>query len=376
VRVVIVSGIWPPDVGGPASHAPALASFLHARGHEVAVVTTAQEPPAREPYSVSWVARRRPAGLRHAGVVNAVRRRAASADLVYATSMIRRAALGAAVARRPLVVKLVADEAYERSRRHGLFGGTLEEFQRFDGGVRVRLLRVSRNRALGRAARVLCPSAYLRDIAIGWGLDPRRITVLPNPAPALPELPPREHARVALGLDAPLLAFAGRLTAQKDLGVALEALAEVPDARLAILGDGPERKRLEQRVGELGLNGRVRFLGSGRRDDVLRLFRAADAAVLSSHWENLPYAVVEALAVGTPVVATAVGGVPEVVRDGENGLLVPPRDPRALSRALGRLVADASLRSRLAAAAAPSVAALAEERLLERIEELLRTAPR
>jgi glycosyltransferase involved in cell wall biosynthesis len=76
------------------------------------------------------------------------------------------------------------------------------------------------------------------------------------------------------------------------------------------------------------------------------------------------------------VVATAVGGVPEVVRDGENGLLVPPRDPRALSRALGRLVADASLRSRLAAAAAPSVAALAEERLLERIEELLRTAPR
>jgi glycosyltransferase involved in cell wall biosynthesis len=372
VNVLVVSGIWPPDVGGPASHAPALASFLHERGHGVEVVTTAADRPGERSYPVRWVSRKLPPGIRHAAVVAAVARSARRADVVYATSMIRRAVAGALAARKPLVVKLVADEAYERARRHGLFAGTLEEFQHFHGGARVRWLRSSRNAALRRAAHVLCPSAYLREIAVGWGLDAVKVSVLPNPAPAVPDLPAREEQRAALGLEAPLLAFAGRLTVQKQLGVALEALAALEDVRLAILGDGPERSTLERRAHELGLNGRVRFLGGGGRDDVLRLFRAADAAVLPSAWENFPHTVVEALAVGTPVVATAVGGVPEVVRDGENGLLVPPGDPEALAAAIRRLLGENALRERLSSAAGPSVEPLAEERLLARVEELLR----
>jgi glycosyltransferase involved in cell wall biosynthesis len=376
MKVLIVSGIWPPDVGGPASHAPALASFLCARGHGVRVLTTARAAPALEQYPVGWVSRDAPAGVRHARTVLAVRRGATRSDVVYATSMIRRSALGALLARRALVVKLVADEAYERAQRSGLFTGTLEEFQQVEAGPRVRALQASRNRSLRRAAHVFCPSAYLRRMALGWGLDPARVTVLPNPAPRLPQLPQRDEARASLRLAGPIFAFAGRLTAQKDLGLALEAVAGVPDAHLAILGEGPERERLARRTGELGLDGRVRFLGGGTRGDALRLFRAADAVVLSSSWENLPHAVVEALAVGTPVVATAVGGVPEVVRDGENGLLVPPRDADALAGALRRLVSEPGLRARLAAAAAPSVAPLAEERLLAVIEERLVQAVR
>ena len=98
---------------------------------------------------------------------------------------------------------------------------------------------------------------------------------------------------------------------------------------------------------ELGLDGRVRFLGARSRTEVLELFRAADASVLSSAWENFPHTVVEALAVGTPVIGTAVGGVAEVVRDGENGLLVAPGDPAAFAEALRRYLGDAELRERL-----------------------------
>ena len=120
----------------------------------------------------------------------------------------------------------------------------------------------------------------------------------------------------------------------------------------------------------------MRFLGAGTRDDVVRLFRAADAALLTSAWENLPHTLLEALAVGTPVIATAVGGVPEVVRDGENGLLVPPGDVEAIAAAIERLLGDASLRAALAAAAAPSVAELAEPRILGRIVAELEAAVR
>ena len=377
MKVVVVSGIWPPDVGGPASHAPALAQFLHDRGHHVEVVTTASHEPARRPYAVRWVSRRLPRGVRHAGVASLVTRRARQADVVYATSMVRRAALGAAAARRPLVVKLVADVAYERSRRAGRFTGSLEEFQRERAGVRVWFLPRTRTTALRRAAHVFCPSDYLRRIALGWGLDPELVSVLPNAAPPLPPLPSRDEVRAELGLNGPTLAFAGRLTGQKALEVALAAVAAVPDVSLVLLGDGPERGRLERRAAELGLDGRVRFLGGGTRDDVLRLFRAADASLLSSAWENFPHTVVEALAVGTPVIATDVGGVAEIVHDGENGLLVPPGDVDALAAAVRRLLGEHGLRERLAAAAAPSVEPLAEDRLLARVEaRLLRAAGR
>jgi len=367
VKVVVVSGIWPPDVGGPASHAPALADALRESGHEVEVVTTADAAPLRRSYPVRWVSRARPAPFRHLAVVRQVASAARRADRVYATTMIRRAALGAALARRPLVVKLVADEAYERERRSGRFAGTLEEFQRHPGGMRARFLRATRTRALRRARRVVVPSAYLRTIALGWGLAPDRVSVVPNPAPAVPEHPSRGEARAALGVDGFTLGTAGRLTAQKALGDALEALARVPGARLVVLGDGPERATLERRAGELGVSGRVRFLGARSRDDVVALFRAVDAALLTSAWENLPHTLLEALAAGTPVIATAVGGIPEVVRDGENGLLVPAHDVGALVQAIERIARDDGLRASLAASAAASVEELSEPRILGRI---------
>ena len=159
--------------------------------------------------------------------------------------------------------------------------------------------------------------------------------------------------------------------------MALTALAAVPDVSLLVAGDGPDRVQLERRAHELGVDGRARFLGAVSRDGVLRLFRAADAAVLSSAWENLPHTVLEALAVGTPVIATAVGGVPEVVRDGENGLLVPPNDPAVLAEAIRRFFADGDLRCRLAVAAPASVARYTEESAFARIAaELERVARR
>jgi glycosyltransferase involved in cell wall biosynthesis len=372
MRVLVVSGIWPPDSGGPASHASALASFLHARGHTVEVVTTADAAPEPREYSVWWVPRSW--RTRHARCALLVRKRAREADVVYATSMVRRAAVGARLARKPLVVKLVSDEVFERMQREQRFSGSLDDFQRVRGDARVRFLRTTRGRALRRASHVLPPSEYLRRVALGWGLEPTRVSVLPNTAPRIPTLPPRAELRAELGLEGDALAFAGRLGIQKSLGVAVEALAEAPDVTLAVAGDGPERERLERRARELGLDGRVRFLGGLSRDGVLRLFRAADAALLSSSWENFPHTIVEALAVGSPVIATAVGGVPEVVHDGENGLLVEPGDPQALGAAISRFFADPDLRARLAGAAAASVAGYSEDAVLARIEDVLKQA--
>jgi glycosyltransferase involved in cell wall biosynthesis len=371
VKVLIVSGIWPPDVGGPASHAPEVASFLQARGHDVEVVTTADAPPAPRAYPVRAVPRSYPRGVRHYRGAALVHHRARENDVVYTTGMFGRSATGASVARKPYVVKLTADPAFERSRRTGIVRGDVEEFQRGGGGPTAAVLRFARDVELRRAAHVFCPSAYLRDLAVTWGVEPAHVSVLPNPAPVVAQLPPREELQQRFRLNGATIAFAGRLTAQKSLGRALEAVAANEGVQLVIAGEGPDRAPLEALARELGLGERVRFLGPQPRERIVELFRAADATILSSSWENFPHSVVEALAVGTPVLAMEAGGVAEVVRHGVNGLLVPAGDTEALGAAVRRYFSDAELRERLRGAAAESVAAYAPERVFGELERIL-----
>jgi glycosyltransferase involved in cell wall biosynthesis len=348
--VIVVSGIWPPDVGGPASHAPEVARFLLGRGHEVEVVTTASAAPAREPYPVRWVSRALPKGAIHLRTAALVWAQARGADVVYATGMFGRSAAGALAARRPYVVK---------------------DFQR-GGGLVPAALKRARDFELRRAAHVFSPSEYLRQLVLSWGVPPDRVSVLPNPAPDVPELPPREQLQRSFGLNGATLAFAGRLTAQKSLGRALEAVAAADGVRFVIAGEGPDRRSLEGRARELGIADRVSFLGAQPRERIVELFHAADATILSSSWENFPHTVVEALAVGTPVLAMETGGVAEVVQDGVNGLVVPQGDTAALAEAVRRYFTDEDLRERLRAAAVRSVAAYTPERVFGELEATLR----
>ena len=156
--------------------------------------------------------------------------------------------------------------------------------------------------------------------------------------------------------------------------MALEALVRAEGVSLVLAGEGDEVPELKRRAGELGLGERVRFLGPLPRSRVLELFRAADAALLSSSWENFPHTVVEALAVGTPVLATRTGGVAEVVEDERNGLLVPPGEPETLAAAVRRYFEDDGLRARLREEAAPSVAKYAPEHVYARLEAVLEGA--
>ena len=371
MNVLLVSGIWPPDVGGPASHAPDVAAYLHERGHRVEVVTTAAAPPAPQAYPVHWVSRSIPKGLIHVRTGLEVARLARRADVVYTTGMFGRSSGGAALARRPYVIKLTADPAFERARRRGMVGGDVEQFQHASVGPAIRALRVARDAELRGAAHVFTPSAWLRDLAVGWGVDAGRVSVLPNPSPPLPELPPRDELRSSFGMNGPTLAFAGRLTAQKSLEVALAAVVANEGVSLLIAGDGDERARLESLAGPT-----VRFLGPQPRQRVVELFAAADASILSSSWENFPHTVVEALAVGTPVLATTTGGVAEVVQDGVNGLLVPAGDAAGLTAAVGRYFADDELRARLRGNAAQSVAEYAPDRVFARLEATLQAVAR
>ena len=180
------------------------------------------------------------------------------------------------------------------------------------------------------------------------GVDPAKIVLVPNaisaPAPDDDDGGGGGDVRAELGLepDDPVVGTVCVLRPQKALDVLLRAAqllrAEFPRLRLVIAGNGPERERLEAMTAEIGLDGSVDFLG--QRNDVPALLSAFDVAVSSSDFEGTPLAVMEYMAAAKPIVATRVGGVPELIDHGVNGLLVEPRDPAALAASIAQLLRD------------------------------------
>jgi glycosyltransferase involved in cell wall biosynthesis len=156
------------------------------------------------------------------------------------------------------------------------------------------------------------------------------------------------RASLARANDGPLILTTARLDRLKGHSYLLQAAALVPEALFILVGDGPERVRLEAQASELGLDNRVIFLGY--RQDVPELLASCDLFVLPSLLEGLPLAVLEAMAAGKPVIATQVGGTDEAVVDGKTGLLVPSADPMALACAIRKLLSDRPLAERLGVA--------------------------
>ncbi len=198
--------------------------------------------------------------------------------------------------------------------------------------------------AFARACAITCGSNYLREQLLELGVaDAARVSVVPMPVNPLFEIPKSEIRNPK----SEILAVA-RLTKQKSIDTLLAALALLPAARLHIIGDGPERAALEQQARELNLQDRVEFLGALQQAELPRHYAECAVFALPSVREGMGLVFAEALLCGAPVIAANSGGVTDIVKDGETGLLVPERDPRALADAIARVLNDRALAARIA----------------------------
>ena len=186
-------------------------------------------------------------------------------------------------------------------------------------------------------------------------------------------LPPREEARATLGLgERSTLLTLSRLVPIKGVEHVVEAARRLPDVTLVVAGDGPDKTRLRESASE-----NVRFVGHVTGSEKARLLAAADALVVpsvelpSGRSEGAPVAVLEAMSACLPVIASRSGGLPELVRDGEDGVLVPPRDPDALGAAIVRVLGDPYLRARFGRSARRRATRFAWPAQAEHLEALL-----
>ena len=244
-------------------------------------------------------------------------------------------------------------------------------FHGYFSSWRTRIFREA-ERATARVTHrlVALTEGDLRDHLEEGIAPPERFAIIPSGVPL------ERYRRPAGGRPpGPLtLGFLARLVEVKgprDLVEAMALLAPAfPQARLVLIGDGPMRQELEGRVRDLALQDRVSFLG--RLEDPAPILHGFDVFVLPSHNEGMGRAAVEAMAAGLPVVATRVGGLPDVVADGTTGLLVPPRDPEKLAGALARLLGDEALRDRFGEAGRLRAEEFSDQVMFERLEALYR----
>jgi glycosyltransferase involved in cell wall biosynthesis len=365
VRVLLVGNHWTEGPGGAETMLVLTADLLRAAGHEVVPFAVAEERTlptpvrdrlpvaagagARTRFGEAWAGTWSPRSYRAlARVVDEVR-----PDVAHVHHVFERLTVSVldALQRRGVPTVMTLHDYKPVCPNFRLYTEGAPCTRCLSGGywqvVRHRCLEGSRWRSVAAAAdayasrargvydrvdRFLAPSAFLRDRVADGGLPADRVQVLPNPVVAAPQPRP-----AAVGSDA---LYASRLVAEKGVDTLLDAAARLPPGvRVRLAGSGRLERAVRARTAAEGLP--VDVLGPLPPSEVAAELRAAAVAVLPAlWWENCPMAVLEAAAQGVPVVASAVGGVPELVDDGRTGLLVPPGDAAALAGALTRLLSD------------------------------------
>lgn len=371
------------NMGGPALHVAYLSEGLAGRGYETTLVVGEL---SRGEGSMSFVAESR--GVRIVRLGSLSRDIAPLRDvaaLLRLTQLIRRqrpqivhthTAKAGAIGR---VAALLARGGARPIVVHTFHGHVLRGYF---GPLRTLGFRVL-ERLLARATtKLVAVSPEVRDELVSLGVAPAEKFAVVRLGIELDERvrPDREPAetrrRLGVGADTFLVGWVGRMTAVKRVPDVLESFRRLRhggiDATLCLVGDGPDRDALEQLAHELGIVRHCLFLGY--QEEMGRWYEIFDAFVLPSANEGTPVVAIEALAAGTPVVATRVGGIPDVVEEGVTGFLVDPGDTEALAERLGQLARDPELRRRLGDTGRERVPSrYAVDRLVGDVDELYRS---
>lgn len=350
MTILICTGIFPPEIGGPATYSKILAEELSKLGHIVKVITYSDHNPSQPPLasrggvpplnirggegelSVIRIQRSRFKPLHYYKYYRAVLKHGRNAGVIYAQGPVSEgypAYLAAKKLDKPLVVKITGDYSWEQAMNRGLTDKMIDEFQTLKNfPSQIRKMRKIQKLVCDSAEVVITPSEYLKKIVTGWGVNPAKIKVIYNSVERPAIIDQRSAIRDKLGISENtfLIVSSGRDVPWKGFELLREVVVGLktsnPEVELKILHDSPQQELHEW-------------------------IASADIYVLNTGYEGLSNTLVEVLHIGTPIITTNVGGNPEIIRDGENGLLVEYNNAQQLKDAILKLCFDKELLNKL-----------------------------
>ena len=328
--VTLVSGIYPPDIGGPATYIPELAQYLTDSGETVKVVTLTNDKSQKidGTWRIFLLSRRLRRIPRFFAVCLTLL--ALKTSIYFANGMHEEVAVINFLKRKRAIAKIVGDPVWERARNSGFQCGNIEEFNSIKLPRKYLFQRNFLTWSLNRYDLVICPSEELVQIVKNWGVK-TSIKYLPNGVPQTDlKVLNKQHEVVAVS----------RLVPWKNLDILIHACANL-GARLNIAGDGPEEEKLRGLAIKLGAN--VTFSGSLNSAGVMDLLSNSHVFVLLSDYEGQSFALLQAMSLGIPVLVSTAKGNTQVIHDNFNGLVVNPKLLDSVVEKLGKILQSLAL---------------------------------
>lgn len=327
MKILITVGIFPPDIGGPASFVPKIAKLLQENGFEVTVICLSNEKIVDdESYKIIRILRNQNLMIRWIKTIFKMISNGRNADTIFVNGLPMEAYIANLFLRKKLIRKIVGDWAWERGRNKGIIDDSFDEFQKNKHNLHLEIAKFSRGWTATKADLVITPSVHLKNVVKNWGVSENNLKVIYNGTKIQSKITKKENE---------VLHFitVGRLAPWKNIDKIIQAMAILNEKGFNfifnIVGSGPLNEKLKILVKELKLENKIFFLGQKNTEELNEIYLDSDIYIQASGYEGLPHVILEAINFNLSIISTPIGGTNEILLDGKNGWILKLKDKKA-----------------------------------------------
>ena len=319
MKILITVGIYPPDIGGPASFVPKIANLLSVNNIDVTVIClTNKKIEDNEKYIVKRIYRKQNLIIRWIKTVLSIIKNGYDADIIFVNGLPMESYVANIFLRKKLIRKIVGDWAWERARNKGITEESFDEFQINSHNLHLEIAKFSRGWTATKADLVITPSEHLSNVVNNWGVERENLKVIYNGTKISNKLS-------ELKVNEKIIKFitVGRLASWKNIDSIIKSMSILRnqniDFELLIVGSGPLESDLKNLVKELKLEKQVIFTGQKTATQLSDYYKKSEIYIQASGYEGLPHVLLEAINYNLTLISTPIGGSNEVLEDGKNG---------------------------------------------------------
>ena len=318
--ILITVGIFPPDIGGPASFVPKISKYLISKGHKVKIISLSEKENLNyeDEINVTRINRNLPIIFRWFKTITKIYKSGKNSDLIFVNGLGTETTIANIFLRKIIIRKIVGDPVWERVYNKKLTTESFDSFQKNKQRLSIKIQKNIRNWSIKNSNLIITPSEHLKTFVQNIGFE-NDIYVINNGVEI------KQIEKVTLENKIIKLVVVSRLVNQKNVDIVINAVKRIEDKNilLNIVGDGPEVNNLKNLVKEKSLNKRVSFIGKIKNSELHNYLEDADIFIQASNYEGLPHSILEAINYEIPILSTEVGGCSAILNKGERGYIIP-----------------------------------------------------
>jgi len=318
--ILITVGIFPPDIGGPASFVPKIAKYLINKGHNVKIICLSDKEHLtyKDDINVIRINRNSPIIFRWLKTIVKIYSNSKKSDLIFVNGLGTETTIANLFIRKKVIRKIVGDPVWERVYNKNLIDESFDDFQENNHGLSISLQKMIRNWSINKSNLIITPSQHLKNFIDKIGFD-KNIFVINNGVDI------EQHNKVVLENNIIQLLVVSRLVSQKNIDSIIKSIKVMENENiiLNIVGDGSEINNLKLLVKKYELDKKINFIGKIENNKLNEYLKNADIFIQASNYEGLPHSILEAMNFEIPILSTDVGGCSVLLNKGERGYIIP-----------------------------------------------------